>query len=420
MLVLLLACPVNRGATQSQINPALGYYEALLLTPKLDPADSQYLFGTDWRGRTLDERGGKLLSQYDDSFRWLAKAAAATTPCEWGTDLQAGPALASARFAPAKHLVQTARLRAHWHLQNNQQLEAQSDLLVALALGRNLSRDGRQLSALLQYSIEALVALGVAENFYAFAPDSLQLLVDGLGHAPRRGTLAETLPAERYLLHDWYLVKIRELQRAYPGDDAKVLEAMRGLIAVNQNEETNQFVDRVIAASDGTSEGLLRLFLQLETYFQEVAQLLPLPYPEFSPKFDEFKARLRKAGNPLASRLLGYERAKRAETATAVDLAMVRAAILYRLRGEAGLASVSDPCGDGPFELSRLRFEGVDRGFQLRSKLAVDQLQECLIFVEREGKPFILSGPSAGEPVLDQAERFRRRYGLDPTTNAGK
>ena len=101
---------------------------------------------------------------------------------------------------------------------------------------------------------------------------------------------------------------------------------------------------------------------------------------------------------------------------TLVDLAMVRAAVEYKLRGEAGLKSVMDPCGKGPFAFQRVIFEGVDRGFKLKTAYDGGEFPEALIFIEKEGPPFRVNGPQAGQALSreSQDEIFRRRYGLPP------
>ena len=78
---------------------------------------------------------------------------------------------------------------------------------------------------------------------------------------------------------------------------------------------------------------------------------------------------------------------------------MVRAAVEYKVHGESGLNSVIDPCGDGPFAFQRFVFEGVDRGFELRSKFNADKNIAVLIFVEKEGPPFQVDGNYPGRPM---------------------
>ena len=78
---------------------------------------------------------------------------------------------------------------------------------------------------------------------------------------------------------------------------------------------------------------------------------------------------------------------------------MVHAAVEYKLQGEAGLKSVTDPFGQGPFELQRFVFAGADRGFELRSGYDGRGFPEVLIFVEKEGPAFQVNGKNAGQAV---------------------
>ena len=78
---------------------------------------------------------------------------------------------------------------------------------------------------------------------------------------------------------------------------------------------------------------------------------------------------------------------------------MIRAASGLRTGGEAGLRRVPDPLSGQPFEMRRFVFEGVDRGFELRSKVVIQEFPEVLIFVEKDGPPFQLSGTNPGKGI---------------------
>jgi hypothetical protein len=58
---------------------------------------------------------------------------------------------------------------------------------------------------------------------------------------------------------------------------------------------------------------------------------------------------------------------------------------------------VTDPWGQGPFEFERFVFQGVDRGFELKSACRVNGWQEVMIFVEKEGPAFYVNGRIAGQ-----------------------
>jgi len=86
-----------------------------------------------------------------------------------------------------------------------------------------------------------------------------------------------------------------------------------------------------------------------------------------------------------------WEKCRAKEFTVLVRLAMVRAAAEYKLQGEAGLRSVLDPYTQSPFAFQRFSFEGVDRGFELKSAYAGKGTPELLIFVEKDGRPFSVS-----------------------------
>jgi hypothetical protein len=59
-----------------------------------------------------------------------------------------------------------------------------------------------------------------------------------------------------------------------------------------------------------------------------------------------------------------------------------------------------DPFGKGPFAFRRFVFEGVDRGFELKSAYTGRPAwPSVLIFVEKEGTPFYVDGPHIGEAL---------------------
>src|SRR5436190_20860248 len=76
---------------RTDINPALLYYQGFSLRPELSQQDHDWLFTNDWRGQVLDERFGKLITGFDNSFKIFRRAGKAQAPCDWGLDLTDGP-----------------------------------------------------------------------------------------------------------------------------------------------------------------------------------------------------------------------------------------------------------------------------------------------------------------------------------------
>src|SRR5206468_2978453 len=143
-----------------------------------------------------------------------------------------------------KGIAQAGRLRAMWALQQGHQAEARDDLLAALALGRNSSRDGTLIGALVQIAIENIACSAVAENYFQLTPETLKELAEGFASAPPRGTMASCMKSEKEFFLDWFVAKVERARKGNPGDDAKALAEIHELIAFMEtpSEGENQSV----------------------------------------------------------------------------------------------------------------------------------------------------------------------------------
>src|SRR4029077_8676453 len=251
----------------------------------------------------------------------------------------------------------------------------------------------------------------IAENFHRFTPESLKQLADGFAAAPRRGTVAACIPGEKTSFLDWFENKILELQKDNPGNDAKVMAGISKLVDSFQGPEESpsnkpevRYSDEIARAAGGASEGVLKLLHDEVALYERLAQVVALPLREYEEQMRPLLAQIQGTSNPLVKMTFpAFEKCRQKEFAVKAAAAMVQAAIEYKLRGDAGFQSVVDPCGDGPFGFQRFIFEGVDRGFQLKSAYAGRGLPETLIFVEKDGTPFYGNGQKAGQPVPKSA-----------------
>lgn len=388
---------------RTDINPALLYYQAFIVGAELPQGDHDYLLTNEWRGQKLPARFGELVGAYDREFNFVRQAAHSTVPCDWGIDWSAGPYTLLPQLARVKATVQMARLRAMWDLQNGRPDDARDDLLAAFTMGRNGSRDNSLIAVLVQIASENIVCCTVAENFGRFSPETLKQLADGFDAAPARGTVANSIAmVETQVFPDWAEARVLELRRQYPDNDAKVLDSFRSLFETlgdNGQIDTNTWL-KIVKAAGGTSDGFLILVRDMKPMYVRFAAIATLPLSEFDEQEKQFYADVHKSANPLYDALFPALRpARTKEFATLAELAMVRAAVEYRLHGEAGLKSVMDPFGNGPFEFHHFVFEGVDRGFELKSAYAGRGFPEVLIFVEKDGTPFYVNGKNAGKTV---------------------
>lgn len=385
---------------RTDINPALRYYQGFLEAAQVAESDRQYLFTNEWRGQPLDQQFGDLVAKYDYQFRFLREARHSQAPCDWGIDVTSGPDALLPGLAPAKATALVTRYRVMWHLQNGRQAEAKEDLLAAFALGRRVSHDGVLISSLVQIAIENIIGSIIAENFFQWEPETLREIGAGLEAAPPRGTIARCIATEKIAFHDWLLRQFQTLQKDSGADDAKTVGEMRNLLTRIEGESNpdSNIADRFVKAAGGTSEGMVKLIREMAPLYDRVSVLMSLPYGEFDSQMRLFMTEVRSHPNPLVPMFFTvFEKCRTKEFAIEAKLAMIRAGIAYRLHGEAGLRSVHDPFGIGPFAMRRFVFEGEDRGFELKSAFKDRGHDEVLIFVEKNGAPFMIDGQNAGK-----------------------
>ena len=387
---------------RTDINPALLYSQAFQVMP--DRSVQDHLFTNEWRGHELDEQFGQQIATYENSFKLLRHAARQKVPCDWGYDLSQGPELLLPSLAKSKTLAQAARLRLRWHLDNGRPDDARDDLLAAFALGRQTSKDGILISALVQVAIENILASGIAENWFRLSPETLQQIMDGIAAAPARGTIAQCVTTERIAFKDWLARKIEGF-KAGSRDEAEALQKTRELLRSvmtggNAPEDpAAPTPERVVQAAGGTTAGLLRQLNELDPLYDEAAVLMTVPYEQFLPGIKAFNAKVAKHSNLLVRVFFpAFEKCRLKEFRIELKLATLRAAHAYRQAGPAGLNLVLDPLLKAPFQFERFELSGVDRGFKLTS-LVEDRDWKSLIFIEQDGPAFNLDGPRVGEVV---------------------
>jgi hypothetical protein len=200
----------------------------------------------------------------------------------------------------------------------------------------------------------------------------------------------------------WMTRKVQEAQNNHPGNEAAAMAEIRatfGTSVGDGDEKASGILERIMKAA-GTSDGMLKLIAEMSPMYERAVTILSLPRAEYEAQIGPFMAEVQNSPNPMIVEFFpALTKARPKEFATLAKLAMLRAAVEYKLHGEAGFNSVKDPTGDGPFVMQRFVFEGVDRGFEIKSPYAGVGYPEVMIFVEKEGTPFLVWGKRAGEAV---------------------
>jgi hypothetical protein len=374
----------NTLKPRTDVNPALTYWQAFAARPEFTP-EEQKLWEKHWDTIPLGNEFTPLVERLDPSFRLFRRAVQCTQPCDWGYDFADGPELLLPGLAKAKNTAQQAVFRARYFLERGREDDAVQDLLAAFVLGRHASTDGTLISALVQIAVESIVADCVAINFHYFSRESLKRLSDGIEASPARGTIARSTQFEKEALYGWFARKIREIRARHGGNEQNAMAEIRSLLVKTTTDEESKTApeqgptakaEAMIAAAGGTSEGLLDYIDEGTRIYDELVLIAQLPYAEFQQQIKGFDERIEGQSNLFVKQLIPALGKARSREFTALNrLAMLRAAIAYRLEGEAGYKNVQDPFGSGPFGFRRVENHPngqgriVGSGFELSSEL---------------------------------------------------
>ncbi|HEY0455431.1 MAG TPA: hypothetical protein VGE41_03600 [Verrucomicrobiae bacterium] len=412
LCLLLLTCGGGVHAAESyrtDINPALLYFQGFILSPDLSQADRDYLYtGQVWkRDQPLPDKFGDLVMRYSQQLRMVRQAAHSSVPCDWGIDMTSGPRTLLPHLARCKVVAQAARLRAMWALQQSRPEDARDDLLGAFALARNSARDSVLIGVLVQIAMENILASAIAENFGKFPAETLAELERGVDGLPARGTVAGSISMEDFSFVDWCVREIKGFQSKFPGDEARIMQAIHDsfdFLDVQEEEQANRTKSdvwgKIVKASGGTSEGIIGLLLAEKPLYQQLAGIMALPPTEYHAQAKEFSAQIKNSTNPfVAISFPAFEKCRGREFTILSELAMLRAGIEFKLHGGDAFNKVLDPMTQSPFGFERFVFEGVDRGFKVKASYAMNGYPEVLIFVEKEGPAFYVNGKKAGQAV---------------------
>lgn len=406
--VLLLVRDTGAAAPpdfRTDINPALIYFQAYQQMPAFNEADSKYLdeagLRTPWPEHPLDERALRLIHEYDNSFKLIRRARFSRIPCDWGYDLSDGPEALLGGLAPAKRLMQIAKLRARVALDHHESDAFVSDLAAAHALGRNLATDRVLISALVQFAIEDILNTVILENYYRISAGDLDELFHALDSAPPRGTIAATIPTEHDAFYGYILRKVQGLIRESKSDGqfwTRFAEFWNPLATDPESGHPDPRAEAIQKAADGRPGGVIDLLQQLPPLYERVQRLAELSFPEYQRQIGGFTAEIDRSTNPFIKQLFPVLLKVRIKEFRAIlHEGMLRAALAYKKQGMEGLRSARSPLDGGVFEFHRVSLDGVDRGFALKASAPlIDGEEEALIFLEKPGKPIHLIGKNAG------------------------
>jgi hypothetical protein len=383
---------------RTDINPALLYWQSIVLTPVLSPEDRQFLSTNESNGGPLTERIKNLTTSYNSAFQVIRQAALQTAPCDWGYDLTYGPTLMLPSLGKAKHFAQVEQTRFRVHLENHSPADAVQEWLAVRAYSHRLATDGTLISRLVQIAMNTIQLGTLAENWFRLDDASLRTIQRGIETSPKGGTIAESFALERTMMRDWFIQQIDLILKSTQDPKQRrqlIVQRLRNLAS----DEDKEMPESFLAAADGKLENIIPLLRQLDPLYDKATQLLGLSYDDFENEIDGFESALKANTNPFVKLVFPQVQRAREKEFTADCLeSILKAALARRLDGDAAFKSIHSPLTGKPFEVAPVDFGGKHRGFLIRSGDPKKDPNRAQIFLESDGPAMRLRGPRVGIP----------------------
>jgi hypothetical protein len=373
---LPVVCAAELFATapkpRTDINPALLYWQAFSIFPEIVKGSKG--LGSEWTGDAPGPEDVEFAKRFDSAFVLLRRATTMKAACDWGLDFSDGPRTVLPNLIKVRRAAQAAMLRARVALEEGRQNDAKEDLIAMLCMGHHSARDAALVQVMVQVAIDNLFINFVGAHLQRFTPETLRDLIADLERTIPRVSVAAAVDTEKSAFYEWFLAEVESFRLEYPKDDRKVMERFRA----SWNEIYSKSADDVIRAAGGTADGLIAYIKQVAPVYGLMKSIATASPEQLGDRTAAVSAALRANPNVIAEQSIpNITRARTKELETISRFAMLQAAMAYRTGGETAFRAVHDPFGDGPFDRRT-----VDRGFELRSKLAIEGAKSTMTFPE--------------------------------------
>src|SRR6516165_4491504 len=203
----ILALPSGHASAEAPsdlgANAALKYWQAFATLPKFTDAEQTRLM-SEHLTMPLDARAREVVSKAEYALRMMHHGAMLPR-CDWGIDWEAdGIEVLLPQMGAARVLSSLACLRARIRFEEGRRAEALDDLVAAIRMGRQVSRDGSLIGVLVGYSIDARMGEAIALVLPELDPETIRDLKTRLAALPEGGNPAAGLLACEEKTLEWF------------------------------------------------------------------------------------------------------------------------------------------------------------------------------------------------------------------------
>jgi hypothetical protein len=365
LAMAVLALPSGHAPAEAPsdlgANAALKYWQAFAAMPKFTDAEQNRLM-SEHLTMPLDAEAKEIVGKAEYALRMMHHGATLSR-CNWGIDWEAdGIDVLLPQLGAARVLSSLACLRARMQFEEGRRAEALDDLVAAMRLGRQVSRDGSLIGILVGYSIEARMSEALALYLPKLDPGTIRDLKTRLDALPEGGSPAEGLRACEEKTLDWFIRKVKSAK------DRESLVALLAPFAVMPGQPEGKVSApaeggrALLDKCGGTASGVLKFAEAARPSYALMAEKIGLPLAQYEKEFE--RETTRQAGNPVFKVFFpAVSKFRHSQARAEVRRALLSAALAVQLDGPDALKTHPDPVAGGPFEYTRF-----SRGFELRSK----------------------------------------------------
>lgn len=323
----------------------------------------------------VDAHARELVSKAAYALRMMQLGA--TRPrCDWAIDLERGIEITYTHGEGARLLASLACLRARLGFEAGKSAEAIEDIVTAMTLARQISRDGTLDSLWAGYAIEHRMGDALALYLPRLDAKTIQALKKRLDALPPSGSVAAATMRMEQALLNWIVGEVKEAK-----DQESLLAFLSQLCGwKSESPEKNRAKARAfLAECGGTAQGILKFAEEFRPSYAVIAKKLDLPPGQAIKEFEREEKKL--AGNPVFKVFAPVLRnILRRQAQAIVRRALLSAALAIQLQGRDVLKNHPDPVVGGTFD-----YIANESGFELRSKAKLDD-KILALTVGRRGK----------------------------------
>jgi hypothetical protein len=359
-----LRAQVPDGRTELAANAALQYWMAFSQLPALDKDQEKLL--ADWNTVAMgDPAVEKLLAASHQSLMFLHRGAE-LSKCDWGLDYSDGISMLMPHVAKARELARLAALDARRAFEHGNWKAGRRDMTSVMVLARHVDRDPVMIALLVRLLLEDMVVDCVAPYVLDIKASHAQAVAP-FNEMPPAFTLSQSILFEKKWMGAWIVPHLRAEEQRKPGGG---LELWRKFL---DNDPPSALRDVA------TLEEVIKLVEDGMPIYDDLVRLAALPRDQFDAQYPAFKQET-KGAHPVAALLLpAIDRVRAKDDRHQARMAMLLAGIAVAESGPGKLQELKDPFGAGPFE-----YRALDKGFELKSKLAYEGQPVTLTIGQRQ------------------------------------